>query len=86
MPGCFVVLLFFMNTVITGMLKTTLASECATCCQQGHACSKTLLQQNPSVLNLGDCRLMQVVLYNGRRMAVVVSYGEKIVWVFFYNL
>jgi len=34
-------------------------SECAGCCQQGHACSKTLHQQNPPVLNW-RCRLTQV--------------------------
>jgi len=33
--------------------------------------SKTLLQQNPPVLNWG-CRLWQVVLYSGRRLVVVV--------------
>ena len=33
--------------------------------------SKTLLQQNPPVLNWG-CRLTQDVLYNGRKMVVVV--------------
>jgi len=38
---------------------------------QGHVGRKTLLQQNPSVLNWG-CRLMQVVLYYGCKTAVVV--------------
>jgi len=39
--------------------------------QQGHAGCKTLLQENPPVLNLG-CQLIQVVLYNGCKMVVVV--------------
>ena len=39
--------------------------------QQGHAGCKTLLQENPPVLDFG-CRLMQVVLYNGCKMVVVV--------------
>jgi len=36
-----------------------------------HAGSKTLLEQNPPVLNYG-CQLMQVVLYNGPKTVVVV--------------
>jgi len=36
-----------------------------------HAGSKTLLQQNPPVLNW-ECLLTQVVLYNGRKMVLVV--------------
>jgi len=32
---------------------------------------KYLLQQNPSVLNMG-CRIMQVVTYNGRKVVLVV--------------
>jgi len=31
-----------------------LITLCASCCPRGHACSKTLFQQNPSVLN-GRC-------------------------------
>ena len=46
-------------------------SECASCCQQGHVNSKTLLQQNPPVLNCG-CWLTQVVLYIGRKTVVVI--------------
>jgi len=34
--------------------------------------SKTLLQQNPLVLNWG-CQLMQVVLYNGHEVVVIVN-------------
>jgi len=41
----------------------------ASCCQQGHAGSKT---ENPLVLNWG-CRLMHVLLYNGCKMVVVVT-------------
>ena len=33
--------------------------------------SKTLLQQNPPVLNW-ECQLTQVVLYNGHKMVVAV--------------
>jgi len=44
-----------MEMVQVTLLKKTLASspqaECARCHQQGHAGSKTLLQQNPPVLN-----------------------------------
>jgi len=47
-------------------------SECASCRQQGHAGSKTSLQQNTPVLNWG-CRLTQVVLYNGHKTIVVVD-------------
>ena len=47
-------------------------SECASCHQQGRAGSKTLLQQNPPVINWGS-RLMQVILYNDRKTLVVVS-------------
>jgi len=43
--------------------KRTLASspqsKCASCRQQGHADSKSLLQQNPPVLNRG-CRLTRL--------------------------
>ena len=40
--------------------------------QQGHAGSKTLHQQSPPVLNW-RCGLMQVDLYIGRKMVVVVA-------------
>jgi len=41
------------------------------CHQQGHAGSKTFLQQNPLVLNWG-CWLTQAVLHNDHKTAVVV--------------
>jgi len=41
------------------------------CCLQGHAGSKTFLQQNPPVVNW-ECSLRQVVLYNCHRTVVVV--------------
>jgi len=44
---------------VTQFRKTgasSLVSECASCCQQRHAGSKTSLQQNPPVLNW-ECRL-----------------------------
>ena len=47
-------------------------SECAGCRQQGHAGSKTLHQQNNPVLNR-RCQLMQVDLYNGHKMVVVIA-------------
>jgi len=48
-------------------------SKCARChChQQGHAVSKTLLQQYVPVLTWG-CRLMQAVLHNSCKTVVVV--------------
>ena len=59
----------YLSRVCHGM--ETVQFECASCHQQGNARSKTLLQQNPPVLNWG-CRLTQVVLYNGRKTVVVV--------------
>jgi len=55
-------------------LRRTLTSfpyfECASCHQQGHMGSKTLLQQNLPVLNCG-CRLTQVIYYIiGTRLSV----------------
>jgi len=41
-------------------------------CQQQQAGSKTMLEKNPAVLNWGF-RLMQVVLYNGRKTVAVVT-------------
>ena len=43
----------------------------ASCYQQEHVGSTTLLQQNPPVLNL-RCQLTQVVLYNGCKTIVVI--------------
>jgi len=45
--------------------------HCASCHNQGHVGSKTLLQQNHSVLNQ-LWQLRQVVLYNGHKTVVVV--------------
>ena len=59
------------NQVYLENLASSPWSECAGCCQQGHAGSKTLHLQNPPVLNW-RCQLMQVYLYNGRKMVVVV--------------
>ena len=47
-----------------------MSSEYITCRQQAHADSKSLLQQNPQVLNWGY-QLTQVVLYNGGKIVVV---------------
>jgi len=64
-----------MEMVQGTQLRRTLVSspycECADCHQQGHAGSKTLLQQNPPVLNWG-CRLIQVNMYNGCKTVVLV--------------
>ena len=61
--------------VQVALLKRTLASspqsKCGSCRQQGHVGSKTVLEQNPPVLNW-KCHLMQVILYNGRKMVIVV--------------
>jgi len=47
------------------------------CHHQGHAGSKTLLQQNPPVLNW-VCQLTHVVLY-GSKMVVVVVINQSVV-------
>jgi len=69
------------ETVHVTLLRRTLLSypysECASCRQQGHAGSKTSLQQNTPVLN-GGCRLTQVVLYNGHKTIVVVVLDCKV--------
>jgi len=49
-----------------GQKMSTSHSAMMLCGWQGHADSKTLLQQNPAVLNW-ECQLTQVVLYNGRK-------------------
>jgi len=46
-------------------------SECASCCQQGCKGSKTLLQQNPALLNW-ECWLTRIDLYNGCRMLLLL--------------
>jgi len=58
-------------TLLRKMLASSPSSICAICCQRGHARCKTLLQQNPTVVNWG-CWLRQIVLYNGHKMVVVV--------------
>ena len=72
---CVCVLLAIHTEMAQVTLLRTLASspqsEFTSCHQQGHASSKTLLQQNPPVLNWG-CQLVQVVIYNACKMAVVV--------------
>jgi len=46
-----------METMQVTLLRRTLVSspcsECASCCQQGHAGSETLFQQNLPILNWG---------------------------------
>jgi len=46
-------------------------SECTSCHQQGHAASKTLVQQNPPVV-IWQCCLTHVDLCNGHKMTIVV--------------
>ena len=55
---------FATETVWTTLLRTPTSSqsECTGCCQQDHAGSETLHQQNPPVLNR-RCWLTQVDLY-----------------------
>ena len=48
-------------------------SECAGCCQQGHAGSKTLHQKNLPVLNWRR-RITGVDLHNGHKTVVVVVF------------
>jgi len=50
-------------------------SEYASCHQQGYAGSKTLLQQNLSVLNQ-ECWLTQVGWYNSHKMVMCVIYKD----------
>jgi len=50
---------------------TVIVSVVHSCCHQGNAGSKTVLQENPPVLNCG-CWLKQVVLHNGHKMVVAV--------------
>jgi len=57
-------------TRLSGTLVSSLWSKCVSCCQLGHAGSKTLLWLNPPVMNWG-CQLVHVVLYNGCNMVVV---------------
>jgi len=58
-------------TPVRRMLASSPWSERARCRRHGHAGGKTLLQQNPLILNWG-CRLMQVVLYNDCKLVAVV--------------
>jgi len=58
-----------METVKVTALRRTLVS--ASCYQQEHVGSTTLLQQNPPVLNL-RCQLTHIVLYNGHKTTVVI--------------
>ena len=55
--------------VLVTLLRRTLVyslSDYADCCQQGHVGSKTLLQQNPPVLNWG-CQLREVDLFDAMK-------------------
>ena len=69
---CILIIIFYIwrcrngagNTIENSSVFFSLIRS-VSCRQQGHAGSKTLLQQNPPVLHWG-CRLVQVVLYNGR--------------------
>ena len=54
--------------------NSVIRMRCCSCRQQGHADSKTLLQQNPPVLSCGSW-LRQVVLYNDCGTVVVVTFS-----------
>ena len=60
------------NSSIFSLIQST------SCHHQGLAASKTLLQQNPLVLNWGY-QLTQVVLYNGHKTVVVVVLAVALV-------
>ena len=57
-------------------------SESSGCHKQEHVGSKTLLQENPTVL-IWRCQLMQVVLCNGCKMVVVVVVVDLFLCCFF---
>jgi len=54
-----------------GATLASFKSKYTSCYQQEHAGSKTLLQQNPPVINFG-CQLIQMVLYNSHKTLIVV--------------
>jgi len=54
-----------------GATLASFKSKYTSCYRQEHAGSKTLLQQNPPVINFG-CRLIQMVLYNSHKTLIVV--------------
>jgi len=59
-------------TLMSRTLASSPQSECASCCQQVHAGSKCLLQQNHPVLNCGWQLTQVVIMYNDRKMVVVM--------------
>jgi len=63
-----------LNGTETVHMTRTLASapwpECITCHQQGHAGSKTSLQQNPPVIHSG-CQIKQADLYTDQKQSMV---------------
>jgi len=63
-----------MKMVQVTPLKRTLVSKCASCHQQGHVDSKTLLQQNPPVFSCG-CWLRQLVLCSDCEAVVLVTFS-----------
>ena len=63
-----------------GKLTSSPQSKSSICHQQGHAWSKTSLQQNPPVLNQA-WRLVHDDLHNGCQMAVCVYIQHKHIYV-----
>ena len=59
-------------------IASSLQSECASCRQQGHVGSKTLLQQNLPVLNC-ECQLLPVDLYNEHKttLLIVIAFDNR---------
>ena len=74
-----------MQTVQVTTFTRTLASPHTSCHQQGHASSRTLLQQNPPAINSGYLQT-QVVLYNGRKTLIVVVVLYLLLLLNFFNL
>jgi len=76
---CAGIILDVTESVQVTLLRRTLASsaqfECASCHQQRQTGSKTLLQQNPLILNW-ECWQMQVNLYNKHKMEMVIGSGR----------
>ena len=59
---------------------SSVQSERASCCQQVNAASKTLHQQNPSVINW-ECQVTHIILYDCHKKAVVIGVPVVITFV-----
>jgi len=63
-------MLFLCNTYALSIFS--LMSEYASCCQQEHLGSKTVLQQSSSFLS-GTCRLTNIDMYNGCKQLLLLG-------------